>query len=276
MGFDRTNGDKVADAIDARIQKVAQEVYSRSPSNRTVYGKVVSVDRGLFTVEINMHTYTKVPALRNSGVISKNETVICLIPNNEYGNMVILGVADGSTETSGGFPTSYVSSIDGQTGAVTGIPRYVEDSSTTSSISVLLNTIYPVGSVRLSINAGETSFMGGTWVLVSEGRALFGAGTLNGNTYTADGTKDAGLPNITGTQQLCWNDNSGGGIVLGPEGTGAFYKSNVGTARFSSASATGSQANAINIDASRSSPIYGNSTTVQPNAYVVYVYKRTA
>ena len=270
MGFDRTNGDKVADAIDARIQKVAQEVYSRSPSNRTVYGKVVSVDRGLFTVEINMHTYTNVPALRNSGGISKNETVICLIPNNEYGNMVILGVADGSTETSGGFPTSYVSSIDGQTGAIVGIPRYVEDSSTTSSISVLLNTIYPVGSVRLSINAGETSFMGGTWVLVSEGRALFGAGTLNGNTYTADGTKNAGLPNITGSVIL---------KALVPSeviSTGAFSTHTFSNFEYTGMSSNNRQSALVNLDVSLSSPIYGNSTTVQPNAYVVYVYKRTA
>ena len=32
----------------------------------------------------------------------------------------------------------------------------------------------------------------------------------------------------------------------------------------------------INFDASRSSSIYGNSTTVQPPAYVVYMWKRTA
>ena len=168
-------------------------------------------------------------------------------------------------------------------------PNYEVDSSSASSISVLLNTIYPIGSVRLSINANETSFMGGTWVLVSEGRALFGAGKIEPDgsipasgsttalTYSADSQKNASLPNIVGSMKLAWNDTTGGGTILGTEGTGAFYKSTTGTSYFgNSGNTTGSQSNTLNMDASRSNSIYTNDATVQPNAYIVYVYKRTA
>lgn len=270
MAFNRLSGDEVAAAIDARIQSVAQEVFTNSPANRTAYGRVVSSKLGVFSVEINSHIYENVRALRNVGTIKRNESVVCLVPNNEYSNMIIIGVADGS------IVSTYVSSIDGETGAITGVPRYVEDSSTTSSISVLLNTIYPVGSVRLSINAGETSFMGGTWVLVSEGRALFGAGTLNGNTYIADGTKDAGLPDHKhfaavrdATNDFLYDHNGDWNYGISDVTSVAGYQLRASTALPS----VGGTSLASRYD---NGAIYGNSTTVQPNAYVVYVYKRTA
>lgn len=96
MGFNSLSGNEVAAAIDARIKRIAQEVYTYSPSNRTVFGRVVSSSGGVFTVKINSHIYKDVVAFRNVGPIKNNETVVCLIPNNEYSNILILGVADGS------------------------------------------------------------------------------------------------------------------------------------------------------------------------------------
>lgn len=87
----------------------------------------------------------------------------------------------------------------------------------------------------------------------------------------------AGLPNITGSQKLAWNDITGGGTILGPDGTGAFYKSTTGTSYFSAGTAQGSQSNTLNIDASRSNSIYGNSNTVQTDAirYPYYIVVAT-
>lgn len=82
----------------------------------------------------------------------------------------------------------------------------------------------------------------------------------------------AGLPNITGSMKLSWGDASGGGIILGQDGAGAFYKSTVGTSFFTGAGGTGSQSNTLNMDASKSSSVYGNSTTVQPPATMFPYY----
>lgn len=74
--------------------------------------------------------------------------------------------------------------------------------------------------------------------------------------------KDAGLPNITGSQET---GHSLG--LFGPEGTGAFRKhSSYGG---SVAGASGSYSKGFTFDASRSNPIYGNSTTVQPPSMLV-------
>ena len=120
-----------------------------------------------------------------------------------------------------------------------------------------------------------STYIGGTWVQVSQGRAIFGEGTCSttynvrgtsqtfSNTYTADTNYAAGLPNITGTGHYADNNNAF---------AGALY--NAGNANYiGDGSASGTL---IALDASRDRAIYGKSNTVQPNAYVVYVWKRTA
>ena len=120
-----------------------------------------------------------------------------------------------------------------------------------------------------------STYIGGTWVQVSQGRAVFGEGTCSttynvrgtsqtfSNTYTADTNYAAGLPNITGTGHYADNNNAF---------AGALY--NAGNANYiGDGSASGTL---IALDASRDRAIYGKSNTVQPNAYVVYVWKRTA
>lgn len=105
------------------------------------------------------------------------------------------------------------------------------------------------------------------------GRVTMGVGTLNSNTYTLGEQKDAGLPNITGkvspahSSGVCWYNVAGA--------SGAFYTSdsvtNCGNPSLAS-NFTGDHN--LNIDASRSSSVYGNSTTVQPPATVTnYIIK---
>lgn len=144
------------------------------------------------------------------------------------------------------------------------------------AVSATLLAGHPIGSIEMNITGDNPStYIGGTWVQVSQGRAIFGEGTCSttynvrgtsqtfSNTYTADTNYAAGLPNITGTGHYADNNNAF---------AGALY--NAGNANYiGDGSASGTL---IALDASRDRAIYGKSNTVQPNAYVVYVWKRTA
>ncbi|MBQ5474915.1 MAG: hypothetical protein IIT65_09470 [Lachnospiraceae bacterium] len=145
-----------------------------------------------------------------------------------------------------------------------------------SFIQSIILASHPIGSIEMNITGDNPStYIGGTWVQVSQGRAIFGEGTCSttynvrgtsqtfSNTYTADTNYAAGLPNITGTGHYADNNNAF---------AGALY--NAGSANYiGDGSASGTL---IALDASRDRAIYGKSNTVQPNAYVVYVWKRTA
>lgn len=145
-----------------------------------------------------------------------------------------------------------------------------------SFIQSIILASHPIGSIEMNITGDNPStYIGGTWVQVSQGRAIFGEGTCSttynvrgtsqtfSNTYTADTNYAAGLPNITGTGHYADNNNAF---------AGALY--NAGNANYiGDGSASGTL---IALDASRDRAIYGKSNTVQPNAYVVYVWKRTA
>ena len=130
-----------------------------------------------------------------------------------------------------------------------------------TKINTMLQALYPVGSLYISTsstNPLESLF--GTWELVSEGRVLQGAD----ENHQAGTTIAAGLPNITG-QFIGGN----------PNGTtnGAFE-----VVKDSDSTQTGTSYHKaqLRFDASRSNSIYGNSTTVQPPAYVVNIWRRTA
>ena len=86
----------------------------------------------------------------------------------------------------------------------------------------------------------------------------FGQGSLTPGQYI-----DAGLPNITGfvyadTQNNAGAFDDGGGAFWGSESTSGRALASVEYER--------SRNRVLNVDASRSSPIYGNSNTVQPPA----------
>ena len=144
----------------------------------------------------------------------------------------------------------------------------------------LLDFVYPIGSVYININdVNPNILLGGSWERIAQGRTLFGEGNLNGNTYTAGDTVDAGLPNIEGKWTANWNEPLRG--IHGLSTEGAFYDSYPdgfnGPGRFiadSSGANSGTKGYPW-FDASRSNPIYGKSQTVQPNALVVYIWKRT-
>lgn len=135
--------------------------------------------------------------------------------------------------------------------------------------AAIFDLIYPVGSIFATTGNALTR---GTWEEIAKGRTLQGADSGH-----AAGTMiAAGLPNITGFFA------SYNGSLLGVYNyfSGSFYGDqivkNYKDIDSLSNATTYEYSNQITLDASRSSSIYGNSTTVQPPAYVVHFYRRTA
>lgn len=127
--------------------------------------------------------------------------------------------------------------------------------------AAIFDLIYPVGSIFATTGNAPTR---GTWEEIAQGRTLQGADS----SHAAGTTIEAGLPNITGRLES-WNG------AFNPFGqTGAFV--NASTFHSVPAATEKEGVDVVNFDASRSSSIYGNSTTVQPPAYVVHFYRRTA
>lgn len=101
----------------------------------------------------------------------------------------------------------------------------------------------------------------GTWSEVSSGRVLQGADS----SHSAGSTIEAGLPNITG--RVGPMDDMSAKIH-----EGAFSKGE--NSKYDAESSSKAGGWILDFDASRSSSIYGNSSTVQPPAYIVHIWKR--
>lgn len=126
----------------------------------------------------------------------------------------------------------------------------------------LLQQVYPVGAIYIGMTSTcPLSALFGTWQLITGGLTLQQANV----TYPVGTEIPAGLPNITGTAIFKAN------IV---STSGAFYQSRSNlTKEYSTGEKYGDE---LAIDASRSSSIYGNSTTVQPPALAVNIWRRVA
>ena len=133
-----------------------------------------------------------------------------------------------------------------------------------SSISTLLSTLYPVGSIYIGTQNTchlATLISGSTWQLVATDKALWGGNGSNANTTIA-----AGLPNVSG--------NLGGVDRVGSGQSGPFYTD--GTNPKGSGGTTSNSLENIKFSLSKANSIYGKSSTVQPPAYRVNVWRRTA
>lgn len=125
---------------------------------------------------------------------------------------------------------------------------------------------HPVGSIYQSTDAtSPAALFGGTWEQIASERVLMGASS----THAAGTTAKAGLPNITGsfpttTYGSNYNKTSGA-FSLGSRITGNGEGSN---SSFNSYY--------VSFAASGSNAIYGRSSTVQPAAYYVHIWRRTA
>lgn len=135
-----------------------------------------------------------------------------------------------------------------------------------SGINSMLQSMFPVGSIYLSVtDTCPLAGLFGTWEKVSSGRVLQGSDETN----AAGNTIEAGLPNITGSTGAMYGE---GGLPV----SGAFTTVKGSYTGCTSGSGWRKADHTLNLDASDSSSIYGNSETVQPPAYVVNIWKRTA
>ena len=250
---------------------------SGAGTGSTSFTGAVTIPAGAFAIEsvynINLSVSDGYETKSASGSISKVSVLMDLdLSNNRVGigQLVPLATSGSDGLVSGGLIVSGKIKEEGE---------YLEDKyagyevvSTLPSgmnYSEFFNLIYPVGSIYLSINSTNPSTLfGGTWVQIAEGQTLWSAGTNN----TAGTHIDAGLPNITGA--ITGTSTYGGTLGYDPAFTGAFSD----TTKKGTAAWSGSHDGAYNLDfkASNSNSIYGNSNTVQPPAFCVYMWRRTA
>ena len=132
------------------------------------------------------------------------------------------------------------------------------------SISNILDKVYPVGSLYITTsktNPLETLITNSKWELIKEGNTIFTGSDSKLGTYV-----EAGLPNITGS----FLGNKYANLDDTLDVTGCFYQEGS-----SNRGASGGDARKlVHLDASRSNAIYGKSTTVQPPALYVKIFKR--
>ena len=113
------------------------------------------------------------------------------------------------------------------------------------------------------------SFIGGTWERI-ENCTIWGASSL----HPAGTTVEAGLPNITGG--FSFDSYAGaGGWLIASSVIGAF-EGRHGSGVLAQAGSGANGSVAVDMDASKSSQIYGASDTVQPPAYCMYIWRRVA
>ena len=209
------------------------------------------------------------------------------VPKNQNWNDLTTGVwtvdpeSFGSNSPSGiyTYGAVIVFSIDGSCTQVyvahnTGAMMFRQRFSSSNSFSgwALVNTggtlsAYPVGAIYISTSStSPASLFGGTWESIASERVLMGVSSSHG----AGSTVSAGLPNITG--------------VLKDLFVSGHFNQSTGAFKRSSASGFSQQTDRSDwlgwadaqFYASDSDSIYGNSSTVQPAAYYVYMWRRTA
>ena len=132
---------------------------------------------------------------------------------------------------------------------------------------------YPVGSIFQTVSTtSPAALFGGTWQEIAQNRVLMGASYA----HAAGTTVEAGLPNITGSLIEAEADSSpfrGSKASLSKSGALKFTEVNTDWGGYSKMS---SSTYNIKFDASLSNPIYGRSSTVQPAAYYVHIWRRVA
>lgn len=126
---------------------------------------------------------------------------------------------------------------------------------------------YPVGSIYISTSStSPASLFGGTWESIASERVLMGVSSSHG----AGSTVSAGLPNISGVlKDLFVSGNFN-------QSTGVFKRSYCSSFSQETNSSDWLGWAEAQFYASDSNSIYGNASTVQPAAYYVYMWRRTA
>lgn len=171
-------------------------------------------------------------------------------------------------------PTQYVKSVTESNGKIT-----VTKGGGDSTIINLIDTFYPVGTVYMSADKTKTKadfpFMAyGIWEEVPANLCL-----QTGAASEAGTQRSAGLPNITGYRVAKWGGADDGnrsyysGCFKQNRDTNIPPTTNASDWNGENGEIVGT---GFGFDASLSNPIYGASNTVQPPAYMVRAWVRTA
>ena len=219
------------------------------------------------------------------------------------GSTIIAGlpIIDGSLNTASINPiqnqavANAVNDLNGRIDAIIGGDVYTKDEVDTllapkvtqtdinTSISTLLTALYPVGSIYISTTTVcplASLIQGSTWELVSSGYALWtgngatGSGTTANNLYAnapANTIINAGAPNISAT----WTDDNRDGTDFYEAPTGAVSQTVKSQSWSFSGGGAYSSSYKKSFSAASSNTIYGTSSTIQPPAYVINMWKRT-
>lgn len=155
---------------------------------------------------------------------------------------------------------------------------------TTAYVKNVLSALYPVGSIYIGTQSTcplATLINGSTWELVSAGRVLQGSDSG----HNAGTTIEAGLPNHThhiGVHNANRQSSGGGYIPWDSFNAGSVIVNSGVNGESGNGNWTDRDPTQYNYDrpqmtnASDDNSIYGNSNTVQPPAYVVNIWRRTA
>lgn len=144
---------------------------------------------------------------------------------------------------------------------------------------VMLDLFYPVGTVYISADKSKTKadfpFMQyGAWEEVPANLCL-----QTGAASEAGTQRSAGLPNITGDAYIRSGENVDTGMLAALNNgafSGILQSSPFTWYNHVSMSAGQNKLDTLHFNASSSNPIYGKSNTVQPPAYMVRAWVRTA
>lgn len=129
---------------------------------------------------------------------------------------------------------------------------------------------YPVGSIYMSTSStSPASIFGGSWQSIASERVLMGVSGSHG----AGSTVDAGLPNISSGSNAALDIQGSWGA---PNCRAPFAQTWQGNSELSSSTWSSTpKVISARFDASLCNSIYGKSSTVQPAAYYVYMWRRT-
>lgn len=281
---DAVNKGQMDTALSAKQATITGGASTITSSNLTANRALVSSSSG--KVAVSAVTATELGYL--SGVTSAVQTQIngkqatitggasTITGSNLTASRALVSNSSGKVAVSAVTSTE-LGYLDGVTSAIqTQLNAKATPANITSAINTLLSALYPVGSLYITTNNSatcplESLISGSTWSLVAADKALW---TSNRNANT---TIAAGLPNITGSYNArCLHYSTSQEAVS----SGALYqKKNDGEESWRRQNAGGTDGSnmwPLAFDASRSNSIYGSSSTVQPPAYRVNVWRRTA
>lgn len=247
--------DKVNEIVDAKQDTLVSGTNIKTINNQSLLGSGnISIGGGSVATDNKSINTNSSDQLQTIGVIDQNDTTTAI-------------------KTWTGTKSQYDAIVTKDHNTLYNITDDTDVSLT------ILQALYPVGSIYITTaNTCPLSELisGSTWELVSSGRVLQGADSG----HSAGTTIEAGLPNITGVVgTYAAGATSASTTVDSLYKSGAFtssYGLSLRTANSSTTSETWCRGACYSFNASDSNSIYGNSTTVQPPAYFVNIFRRTA